>query len=79
MTSPQGLEKTAADSSSSQDGVAKELEELAALERELGLDSTIDGKREPGESTNLEESRGAIGEQEEDDLDDLEKYLNSIQ
>lgn len=61
---------------SPQEGVAKELEELAALERELGLDSATQGneggRAGPGES-------GGVAGGEEDDLDDLEKYLNSIQ
>ena len=74
------LAPTTTFSSPSQAGVAKELEELAALEKELGLDPPLSTEGGSGAGEVAREIAGGTGgDEEEDDLDDLEKYLNSIQ
>jgi tensin len=59
--------------------MSQELAELAELERELGLDSSYSPAAVVGVSPPGAGAGAGEGDDEEDDLDDLEKYLESIQ
>lgn len=65
----------------SKEAVSKELAELEELEKQLGLDSAATATANPsaGADGGIEGEGADTGDGELDDLDDLERYLASIQ